>query len=483
MSDSTKHPEKQSHLRFQMWDKHLTSLNKIWDLEHTETLLSTQEHPEQAVTQTHFHTTLWDQHLLPLNQSWHVSSAFSFSPLASLLGKLLLPLKKLILRWIQPALDALARQQNTVNAQIVQTCNGIVKAVNEDAIYRLEAQKEFNAKAVQTFNGFVEIVDSELERLQKEFKEFTELLQRKFNELQISNNELQISNNELQIMIWTFDRRKEALEIDEILLNQKLEHVLSFLRDSKQRLSEEFAYNLPVRERQDDYTYFLFENLYRGDETTIKNRQTEYVQYFQNCTSVLDVGCGRGEFLELLREHNIIGYGVDANQTMVHYCRKKGLHVEEADIFSHLQSLADNSLDGIFTAQTIEHCPPQQVYRLLQLCFEKLQPQKYLVIETQNPTSLYVLSHFYRDLSHEQPVHPDALAYLVKTVGFQDTQIDYKAPFATEQMLQELKFDALDGVNDCLRANLEILNSNIRQLNAMLYGYLDYAVIARKIQL
>jgi 2-polyprenyl-3-methyl-5-hydroxy-6-metoxy-1,4-benzoquinol methylase len=327
--------------------------------------------------------------------------------------------------------------------------------VNNDAIRLIEAQKEFNARVVRTLNGLVEIVDRELRR------------------------ELQ----ELQMMIWTFDRRKEALEIDEILLNQKLEQVLGLLRDSRQSVTGKSPYTLPARERQDDYTYVLFENLYRGDETTIKTRQAEYMSYFQNGTNVLDIGCGRGEFLELLHEHHITGYGVDANQTMVQYCQNKGLKAEEADVFAHLQSLPDNSLDGIFTAQTIEHCPPPEVHRLLQLCFAKLQPHKYCVIETQNPTSLYALSHFYRDLSHENPIHPDALAYLLKTVGFQDTQIEYKAPFAKDQMLQELKFDSLEGVNDSLRANLEIVNTNIQQLNEMLYGYLDYAVIARKIHL
>jgi 2-polyprenyl-3-methyl-5-hydroxy-6-metoxy-1,4-benzoquinol methylase len=452
MNDATKHPDKQSPLQFQMWDRYLTELNTLWDLEQLSGLPAGQERPTPLAT--HFHTTLWDQHLLTLNQSWHVAPTFAVAPPTSVFGKLLLPLKKLVLRWVQPVIEALVQQQNAVNAQFVQTCNGVVETVNNDAIRLIEAQKEFNARVVRTLNGFVETVDRELRR------------------------ELQ----ELQMMIWTFDRRKEALEIDEILLNQKLEQVLGLLRDSRQSVTGKSSYPLPVRERQDDYTYVLFENLYRGDETTIKTRQTEYMSYFQNGTNVLDIGCGRGEFLELLHEHNITGYGVDANQTMVQYCRNKGLKAEEADVFAHLQSLPDDSLDGIFTAQTIEHCPPPEVHRLLQLCFVKLQPHKYCVIETQNPTSLYALSHFYRDLSHENPIHPDALAYLLKTVGFQDTQIEYKAPFAKDQMLQELKFDALEGVNDSLRANLEILNTNIQQLNGMLYGYLDYAVIARKIR-
>ena len=343
----------QSHLRFQMWDQYLTVLNKIWDLEQTVALLSGQERPEQPAANF---TTLWDQQLVALNQAWHVPPTLALPPPTSLVGKILLPFKQLILRWIQPAIEVLVQQQNDVNARVVQTCNGIVNA----AISQFEAQKAFNASAVQTINGLVESIDAELNRLR----------------------------SELQTMIWTFDRRKEALEIDEILLNQKLEHVLDFVRAQQPQLPEKSAHLLPAQERQDDYAYFLFENLYRGDETAIKQRQATYLHYFQNCTNVLDIGCGRGEFLELLREHNIAGYGVDVNQTMIHYCQKKGLNVEEADVFAHLQSLPDNSLDGIFTAQMVEHCSPKHLSRLLQLCFEKLQSQKYLVVETQNPTSL-----------------------------------------------------------------------------------------------
>jgi O-antigen chain-terminating methyltransferase len=255
------------------------------------------------------------------------------------------------------------------------------------------------------------------------------------------------------------------------------------LREQKQDIAKELERDLPAPGRQEDYKYVLFENRYRGDETAITKRQKEYLQYFQNCSNVLDIGCGRGEFLELLQEHNISGYGMDMNQTMVHYCRKKDLKIEESDALSHLQSLENNSLDGIFTSQTVEHFPPQQLQQLLQLCFEKLQPQKYLVIETQNPVSLYALAHFYRDMSHEKPVHPDALEFLVKTVGFQETRVEYKAPFPEEQLLQELKgIDSNNGVNETLRANIETLNNNIRQLNGLLYGYLDYAVIARKIR-
>jgi O-antigen chain-terminating methyltransferase len=442
-----------------MWDKYLTDLNTIWDLEmlHRQT--------SQSEEASGFHTSLWDQHLATLNQDWHVVSTFTLEPPTSLPGKLLFPLKKMVLRWVRPVFEAIIQRQNDVNARLVQTCNALVETTEAEAIQRLEAQKTFNSRLVQTLNGLVDLLAFDFSRLRQEYEERLHALRLEFEEL--------------HTMVWTFERRKEALEIDEILLNQKLERILSMLHSpSSEERREQMQHN-PSSDRQMDYAYVLFEHQYRGDEATLKQRQSAYLQYFEGCVNVLDIGCGRGEFLELLQEHGISGYGLDLNQAMLAYCHKKGLTVEEADSVAHLQTLKDNSLGGIFIAQMVEHCDPPQLSQLLQLCFQKLQPQKYLIVETQNPTSLYALSHFYRDLSHEKPIHPDALMFLAKTAGFTEVQVTYTAPFPKEHVLQKLEDIATD--DGVLRENITRLNQNICQLNALLYGYLDYAVIAKKL--
>jgi O-antigen chain-terminating methyltransferase len=260
-----------------------------------------------------------------------------------------------------------------------------------------------------------------------------------------------------------------------------LERILSLLNEHKQKTVQELAQELPPLERQDDYKYLVFENRYRGDETTIKHRFQAYIQYFQDCHDVLDLGCGRGEFLELLRENDITGYGVDVNQVMIEYCRRKDLRIQEGEALEHLQSLPDNSLDGIFSAQMVEHYSPKSLQQLLQVCFEKLQHQRYLIIETQNPQSLYALSHFYRDLFHQKPIHPDALQFLLKSVGFQDIQVEYKVPFSPELLLQEIDLSSVS--DEVLRTQLTTVNKNIRQLNEIIYGFLDYAMIARKVKI
>jgi O-antigen chain-terminating methyltransferase len=213
----------------------------------------------------------------------------------------------------------------------------------------------------------------------------------------------------------------------------------------------------------------------------IKHRQESYLPYFEQCTNVIDLGCGRGEFLELLREQQIPAYGVDQNQVMVEYCRQKELRVESAEVLNHLQTLPDESLDGIFTAQMVEHYSLSQIQDLLRWCFAKLQPHKYLIIETQNPQSFYAFANFYRDISHDKPIHPDALHYLLKTAGFQDIRREDKTPYPPSKTLQEL--DVPSEAKHPLRPQIARLNQNIRQLNDIIYGYLDYALIARKTQI
>ena len=434
-----------SHLHLQMWDQYLTDLNTAWDLENIHHDLVEQK---QA---SHFYTSLWDQQLLTLNEAWHVDSAYALTPPTSVAAKLLFPFKKMVLRWMQPVLDAIVQRQNDVNARLVQSCNAVVETVERDAIQQIEAQRTFNSRVVQAINGIGELIDLEFTRLRMEY----------------------------ETGMWTFERRKEALEVDQVLLNQKLEQVLAILREQPPTGDTSAApTTLPDSDRQLDYAYLLFEHQYRGGEATLKQQQTKYLQYFQGCSAVLDVGCGRGEFLELLQEHEIPAYGLDMNRTMVEYCRKKGLRAEEQEVLEHLGALDDNSLGGIFIAQMVEHCASSALLQLLQRCFQKLQPQAYLVLETQNPTSLYALSHFHRDLSHDKPIHPDALEFLTKTSGFQETSITYESPFPSKHQLQELQ--ELPEADEALRGNILRLNHNIKQLNSMLYGFLDYAVIARK---
>ena len=135
----------------------------------------------------------------------------------------------------------------------------------------------------------------------------------------------------------------------------------------------------------DAYKYVGFENEFRGSREAITARLESYLPYFDGAADVLDVGCGRGEFLELLKSRGIRGRGLDLNHEMAEVCRAAGLDVVERDVVSYLEPLPDGSLGGLFAAQVVEHLEPGYLLRFLELAFHKLRPGAPIVLETLNP--------------------------------------------------------------------------------------------------
>jgi SAM-dependent methyltransferase len=208
--------------------------------------------------------------------------------------------------------------------------------------------------------------------------------------------------------------------------------------------------------------YFAFESRMRGSTESIRDRQRPYVDDFREAAPVLDVGCGRGEFLVLLREAGIEGRGVDLDADMVAYARGEGLDVEQADAVGHLQGLDDGSLGGIFAAQLVEHLPATTLVRLLELASVKLRPGGVLVAETINPLSPLALRNYYADLTHAQPLVPATLELLARQAGFDSVELRYLN--APEERLTE--------------PDDPVLAANVSRLNELLFGPLDYAIVA-----
>ena len=125
--------------------------------------------------------------------------------------------------------------------------------------------------------------------------------------------------------------------------------------------------------------YFAYESRMRGSTESVRERQRPYVQDFREAAPVLDLGCGRGEFLGLLREAGLDARGVDLDADMVAFARGEGLDVEQTGAVEYLESIEDASLGGIFAAQVVEHLPPPVLVRLLELAAVKLRPGGLLV--------------------------------------------------------------------------------------------------------
>ena len=221
------------------------------------------------------------------------------------------------------------------------------------------------------------------------------------------------------------------------------------------------------------FDYFGFEARFRGSEATIRERQQAYVEVLAGSRHVVDLGCGRGELLQLLTEHGINAYGVDLEPDFVDLVRSKGIRAVQQDIQAHLSELAVGEVDGIVISHVVEHLKSSQIYALVQRAADLLSTGGTLVVETPNPESLLAGSiNFHRDPTHRRPVHPDTLAFLCESAGFGDVAIRRLAMVPASAMLPEPP-SAADGTVTAYLATV------IEQLNHIIYGYQDYAVIAR----
>ena len=221
--------------------------------------------------------------------------------------------------------------------------------------------------------------------------------------------------------------------------------------------------------------YFAFEARMRGPTADVRRRQERYVDDFRGGGTVLDIGCGRGEFLGLLRAAGIPARGIDVDPEMVAFCRGEGLEVEAAEAVAHLAEVADGSLGGIFAAQVVEHLPAQDIVRLLELAAAKLAPGGVLVLETVNPLSFVALRHYFADLTHRQPLVPETLALLARGAGFVDVEIRFLNEPPPEERLV-----AVEAPPDVLpEATRQALDRNVARLNDVVFGPQDYALVAR----
>jgi SAM-dependent methyltransferase len=174
--------------------------------------------------------------------------------------------------------------------------------------------------------------------------------------------------------------------------------------------------------------YRGFEDVFRGDERLIRDRFRCYLPLLRERGSVLDVGCGRGEMLELLRDAQIPAHGVDLDAGMVERCRAKGLEATHADAIEHLATLPDGSVGAIFASQLIEHLPYEALNAFLRIAHAKLAGGGLLIAETVNPHSIEAFKTFWTDLTHEAPIFPEVALTLCRLHGFSRAQVRFGRP-------------------------------------------------------
>ena len=210
-----------------------------------------------------------------------------------------------------------------------------------------------------------------------------------------------------------------------------------------------------------DGLYARFEEEFRGSAEAIRERQERYVEFFRGAPGpVLDCGCGRGEFVALLRGSGIAAEGVDANRVAVTIAERGGLPVSAGDAFARLRG-ARGTLGGVAALQFVEHLEPAAVREFLGRAFDALVPGGLLLLETINPDSLYAMRAYRLDPTHRWPVPAPTLSLLARDAGFAEKEIRFLAPVPPEEALAET-------------------GENERKLNRWLFGFQDYALFAER---
>ena len=241
------------------------------------------------------------------------------------------------------------------------------------------------------------------------------------------------------------------------------------LRKVHSAISAEY---LPV---EDVIDYFSFEKRMRGDEEEVRSKQSVYLPYFRSHAPVVDIGCGRGEFLQLLMAEGIDARGVDRHPSMAAHCASQGLSVIQGDFFEYLAQQSDDSLGGVFCAQVIEHLAPRRLVELIQLSFSKLRSGGIAVFETQNPQCLLsIAGWFWLDPSHRRPIHPQQLLFLMEMVGFHTPEVLWLNECEPEHRLPRL------GSGTGNRRERQRFNAAIERFNQVFLGPADYAVLGTK---
>lgn len=255
-------------------------------------------------------------------------------------------------------------------------------------------------------------------------------------------------------------------------LAQQKRLITLFLEEARQRLPEPFSQEqlqTLVNEDQHllDAFYAAFEDQFRGSREDIFKKLKVYIPLIEEAKvgttdfPILDVGCGRGEWLELLSESGFIARGLDINRALLDECKNRGFDVIESDVIAYLQSLPDGSLGAVTGFHIIEHLPFTALIKLLNETARVLKPGGLAIFETPNPKNLVVgACNFYSDPTHRNPLFPETVQFMVNSQGLSKVKLLYLNPVENSPFNQE-------------DANTQILDN-------WFFGPRDYAVVGYK---
>ena len=451
-----------------------------------------------------------DQQIHPLNKSWRIASEADIDLGSGWRRRL----RKLVWDLIGPILQ----RQERFNAILVEHVNrnhpgtsssrtsvsGVIAAFDN----HLEALAAFHSRLIQYLQQITLYVDTkdrrEVGQLSRMRQGLADGLDSVTDEFRMRLESALVSDHRMAADIESvrnstrqgFDDLAHKRSAEEIELRQSVALITAATHTMKRELERLGGADPAPNDRVaagppqptgpdlDAYKYVCFEDSFRGSREEIMAHQRPYLSYFDGASDVVDVGCGRGEFLSLLHEGGITARGVDANAEAVERCREHGLDATRADALEYLRGQADESIGGLFSSQVVEHLEAAYLQRLLDEAHRALRPDSRIVLETLNPACwMAFFSAYVRDFTHRHPLHPETLSYLLRSSGFVDTEVVYRSPLPEAAKLQRVEVDPTmrdTPVGAAVCELAEAFNQHADRLNGLMFAEQDYAAIGRR---
>jgi 2-polyprenyl-3-methyl-5-hydroxy-6-metoxy-1,4-benzoquinol methylase len=278
--------------------------------------------------------------------------------------------------------------------------------------------------------------------------------------------QLELTAKDLKREVQFMAEKHQQVSTELVLQGERL---VTLLAEARKRLPAPFdeAQLRAIAKEEDhklDAFYASFDEQFRGSQEEIKERLKVYLPIIKqqgigtDLMPLLDVGCGRGEWLDLLKEENLRANGVDSNRILVEWCSDRGLDVTEDDLISALHKLPDESLGALTGFHIIEHLPIEKLVEFLNQAVRVLKPGGVVIFETPNPQNVLVGScNFYFDPTHRNPLPSQVTKFLLESRGFVHVEV--------------LNLNPSDDTP--VDENSEVA----RRFNKYFYGPMDYAVI------
>ena len=347
-------------------------------------------------------------------------------------------------------------------------------------------QQEWNANVVRILNGYIAEEAKAIAHLRDISAALVQYAQRLLPTADARDRVASgYATLRSEMILEAFDRRLESLHrrIDGLQgLVDRVEVMGAELRAVRETLSRHAPAPEVARaaiDAAESSAYVAFENKFRGIDDALASRFAKHASAFADPPAgavVLDLGCGRGEFLAALSKAGLKGRGVESNASAAAAGQAAGLDVVRGDLIQFLKSIEAASVGGVFAAQVAEHLPPPVLQSLLVEAHRVLKKGGLLILETVNPRSVTgFLEVFNRDLTHAKPLHPETLSFLASAAGFTDVRVEMLSPVEPLSQLRRL-----EGSSTVPLSVVDVFNENVDRLNALLYGALEYALHARR---